>query len=206
MAQQAGIHESPWVPLSTSAANGGRRRFWTRTLADIAQYKPTRLEFTFQQPAEDWSDDWYELLVSHLYERARRFALDEFGYTVAAPRGRSASVWAKDFSAEFISLASQATRKDVNIGGWDTILLDGKDRAYLVLGVLSRVLDEYVFSELAFGDSEANKKLWNALDENHLEEEGKEFLFLSHFLSRKSRFRPGRDACSWSRSQLSLAR
>ncbi len=123
-------------------------------------------------PREDWNDQWYERLTTQLFNRVWAFAEGAFGHKLSSPPESRRRPWSEPFSPQFVHIVSQIARKDDNVGGWDHVLLDGPERCYLAMGIIAKVLDEHVFSELVFGDSETNKKLWSALDESHMSEEG----------------------------------
>jgi len=168
--ERFGIVESPWFPLRSQSLGMGP--FKARTLRDLDGYKPTRLAFRLEHPRTDWGDQWFEGLTRSLFLRVADFARSRFGLTLRVPWGYQQSPWSEAFSAQFIKLVSDISRKDDLVGGWDVCLLDSSERAYMVMGVIAKVLDENVFSELVFGDTPENKQLWQMLDNSYIGEEG----------------------------------
>ncbi len=166
----AGIKESIWVPLSKPTSP--TKQFKPTSLHDLRDYKPTRLSFTLKHPSKDWSDEWYETLIGALFCRVNEFAVREFGRRFSIPETYQWSPWTEPFSPQFIRIASRILRKDDHVGGWDVTLTNHRERACLVNAVIARVIDDHVFSKLVFGDSKENNKLWDALDEGNLDEEG----------------------------------
>lgn len=169
-AANTGIKESIWVPLENTHVPG---RFEPRSLRDLRGYRPTQLDFTLQHPEQDRKDEWFEHLLADLFHRVSDFCRETFGQ---GPKellaSYSASPWAARFSPQFVSFASQIARQDNHVGGWDHCLKDRDERTYLVMGIIAKILDENVFSELLFGVDEDSKRLLKTMDEQMLQEEG----------------------------------
>lgn len=67
-------------------------------------------------------------------------------------------------------------------GGWDDLLVQRTHREYVITGVIGKVLDKYVWEELLFGATEAQKDLLEKEDRLTADLDGKVFSpFLSLF-------------------------
>jgi len=175
----AGIKESPFVP-------NGVRITWPETkykqmsLRDLEGYRPTQLRFLFPHPKEDRSDFWFENLISDLFIRVEEFSKSYFDRGFDFPASYRDDPWSEGISPQFIDIASHIARCDPARGGWSQLLTDRRERSFLVTGVISKILEMTVFSELLFGcDDEAvrgfsSKIALEALDKDMLQDEGKE--------------------------------
>jgi len=173
----AGIMENTYVPRPAKLA-WIEKKFVPMSLRDLDDYHPTRLQFLFPHPKEDRSDGWFQNLIHDLFLRVASFSYDYFGRDHIFPWGYREDPWAEKLSPHFIGLASQIARADPRRGSWALLLVSGQERAYLVMGVISKILDASVFSQLLFGVSDegaagtSNRATLEAMDKTMLQQEG----------------------------------
>jgi len=168
-ARVIGVRESIWIPLPNS---GPVQYFKPRSLHDLKGYTPTRLEFTHPHPDNGYFRTvWFEMLFHGLYARVEDFAKDNFGQGDLSV-AYSGSPWVEGSSPVFVNYASKIARKDDRVGGWDGCLQNAVERQYLVMGVVAKVLDTKVFSELLFGADPKVKAFLAGFDELKIQEEG----------------------------------
>lgn len=165
---QFGIKQSPWVPNPTVDS-----RFTLRTLRQgLKDYMPTRLEFTLPHAESERKDSWFEETFKHLYWTTYSFSVCRLGQhsfhqTTAQSPWRDARL-----STQFLSYASQLSRQDPLLGGWDLLLTDKTHRAILVTGILSKVLVNNVFSDLLWGATDEQTSLLKAHDAATVSDDG----------------------------------
>ncbi|KAL8303900.1 hypothetical protein RB597_004720 [Gaeumannomyces tritici] len=165
---QFGIKLSHWVPNPLTDVY-----FTPRTLHhDLAGYTPTRIEIALPHAEWERKDSWFEETFRHLYWATYTFSVRRFGqHNFRLPMGRSP--WADaELSPQFLSFASQLSRQDPLVGGWDHVLKDKTHRACLVTGIISKVLVENVFNELLWGATDQQTWFLRAHDEATLSDDG----------------------------------
>ncbi|KAK0731391.1 hypothetical protein B0H67DRAFT_549168 [Lasiosphaeris hirsuta] len=156
-----------------------------RDLRDLTSgsWRPTRLGFHIEWPADELGTLWYEMVIVHLFLRVSVFANTYFGFSdITEPVSGFAENPTKDgiprlwnegrFSKEFRHYASLVARQDNNSGGWDVLLSQAVHRKYLVTGIIARVLQAMVFDELLFGADSMQLTMFDAQDKALLEVEG----------------------------------
>ncbi len=172
-----GLVESPWEPrVRYGDALTGTSSKPLSLPADLRGYRPLRLWFALPHPTYEMNDDWFEVLFKTLRALAGAFAEEFFSANVVLPVADDGGPWAKPaFSPTFLHYAGGIARKDVHGGGWDMLMADPEQRAYVAQGVLARALDEHVFAELLFGGTRAQQDALAQWDRLMLKEEGELF-------------------------------
>ncbi len=79
---------------------------------------------------------------------------------------------------EFIYWCEQVAEPDPKTG-WDSLLRDGKERKWLVMGVIVRILRTKIFDEELFGTDEREAELMHGVEKTFFLSEGKTCPFLS---------------------------
>lgn len=159
------LGEPPVLPTETP-------RWKTRKLRDLAGYRPTRFEVD-AWPEEDREDDWHSERWQSIYGACTQFA------TVFMPRiDVSTSVfadspWSILLPEAFLEHAAGVVQYDVFSGGWDPVLRSKERRAWLVTGILARILDTEVFGPLLFGASKSALTALESQDDELIDREGK---------------------------------
>jgi hypothetical protein len=173
----SGIHESIWAP-SDEPLTGPRT--W-RVPQDLQGYIATQLEFTFPHCSEDRKDDWFSHVSDDLFCRVNDFSVKHFGLA-----GRDIvkigdeKLWQMGFSTKFSQIASQVARGDKLVGGWEHLLVNGRERPLLVNGVVAKILIDYVLDNVLFGAGKDEDILLRTLDLTHFREEGKMTIHTTH--------------------------
>lgn len=183
-----GLSESWWEPRETND-DGDAGDDGTKPLSlprDLLGYQPLRLWFGLPHPAREMNDDWFEVLFSTLYELTEDMCAAVFGgggeHTVSPSLSPSLSPpktpqgpWADPaLSPSFVYYANDVARKGArhDDGGWDALLADPRQRAFVAQGVLAKVLDEHVFAALLFGGTASQQEALGQWDRIMLKEEG----------------------------------
>ncbi|KAL1900159.1 hypothetical protein Sste5346_002469 [Sporothrix stenoceras] len=168
-----GISESWWEPREAEKANPRRPLSLPH---DLLGYRPLQLWFGMPHDADgEKDDDWLEELFSTLFELAEDLCASTFGVDRLALPSASPehSPWADgNFSQAFIYYAGEIARQDPHDGGWDAVLIDPMQRAFLAQGVLAKALDEFVLSALLFGGTAEQQDALGQWDRIMLKEEG----------------------------------
>lgn len=162
-----GIRESRLLPHVLEESF----RFKRRKLSDLKGFRPTQLRFLLSHPKDEEKDGWFEEHFRDLYARVNNFATVHFGL-MKTPTNYRKSAWVHNFSSEFIDYASAISRQDPVVGGWEGMMRDETTRAYLCMGIIAKVLENHVFSELLFGADEEQKKALKGHDEDTLDSDG----------------------------------
>ncbi|EFW99431.1 hypothetical protein CMQ_7799 [Grosmannia clavigera kw1407] len=176
-----GITESKWEPISDNELLNGctsdyifrQKRQKVSIHRDLRNFRPTRLEFHVPHPDTDMNNDWFVLLFVTLHNLIRAFCHAHFRSEMSKPAGNEKwSPWETAMPPQFLHYAAEISRKDDYDGGWEILLIDPRQRSHMVMGIVAKVLEEHVTSDLLFGASEHHHNALSAADRNMLQEEG----------------------------------
>lgn len=138
---------------------------------DVAKIQPRPLRLQYERPARgDRSDAWFIEAFRRLYREAEDFVATY--YCIHDLKvGTFYEPWAVEHTPEFISWAEQVAEADP-VTGWDSLLRDTKERKWLIMGVIMRVLKFKVFDEELFGVNEREYELMHSIDKTFFLSEG----------------------------------
>ncbi|KAK7953464.1 hypothetical protein PG988_014158 [Apiospora saccharicola] len=111
-----------------------------------------RIDFAATHEAHP-SDRWFSLRNRELYEESSRFCARWFG-DVDFPDEYRGSAWLEDYGEQFVQYSNLVAAEDRLVAGWETMMKLGKHRKWLVMGILSQIMEKKIHSELLFGASE----------------------------------------------------
>ncbi|XXH06164.1 hypothetical protein Hte_012610 [Hypoxylon texense] len=156
--------------------------------------RPTRRKFTFESELEndvrpshinveellgvpshpgDYTDEFFETHYKNLYVKTVEFVTKWFDCNVDFSRiPNSGYVWDINLTPQFIQYSRLVAHEDRNLGGWPIILNHPTQRRWLITGILSQIMERKIFNELLFGADPNLKAELEALDSNHIEDEG----------------------------------
>ncbi|KAK8058830.1 hypothetical protein PG994_009278 [Apiospora phragmitis] len=117
------------------------------------------------------SDKWFSLRNRELYEESARFCARWFG-DVDFPADYKGSAWLEDYGEQFVQYSNLAAAEDWLMAPWDTMMKQGKHRKWLVMGILSQIMEKKIYSELLFGASEAESEELEKQDSMFLAADG----------------------------------
>lgn len=141
----------------------------------LADFRPQPLQFEFPpHPDEDRSDHWYIEEFRKLYVRLDRFCHDFYG-AHDLDEGEFHQPWAIGMTPEFLRYVEQVAEADPELGGWNKLLRDTTERKWLVMAVLTRILEAHVFGADLFGADAEEKQLIFQVDRALITREGKLF-------------------------------
>lgn len=176
-AEAFGIVESDWEPLSEdelfpeNATDAMREKYKRQplSLSSLRRVQPTRLAFTFPHLESEMNDAWFEFLFKTLRDLVHDFSAIHFRSKIS--NVKSWNLWG-NLSPQFLHYAKDTTRKDDCDGGWDRLLSDPLQRSYVVMGIVAKILDEHVFSNLLFGGEKHHQDALSQWDRIMMQEEG----------------------------------
>lgn len=183
-----GIIESKWEPMSENKLLKGctPKYIWQQKCRqltfkrDLCDFKPTRLTFTVPHPDTDMNNNWFEFLFVTLRNLVHTFCTAHFSSELSKPAGNANwSPWETALPTQFLHYAAKIARKDDWDGGWQSLMIDPRQRAYMVMGIMAMALEEHAISDLLFGASEHHQHALSYSDRMMLQEEGKK-----HFLNQ----------------------
>ena len=139
---------------------------------DLANWEPDRLGWSRMWRIKEAESEWIQRFYSHLFLRVNGFVTENFGHGDIETGTKY--VWtSRDFSKHFVHYAQLVARQDNHNGGWDWMLQTGRQRVYLVLGIIGKMLQTHVFDDLLFGGGESAKSILQSQDEGLITLEGK---------------------------------
>ncbi|KAK8110798.1 uncharacterized protein PG998_007255 [Apiospora kogelbergensis] len=100
------------------------------------------------------TDRWFSLRNRELYEETARFCGRWFG-DVDFPADYHGAAWLEDYGEQFLQYTNLAAAEDGLRAPWDVMMKSGRHRRWLVMGILSQIMEKKIHSELLFGASEA---------------------------------------------------
>ncbi|KAK4458802.1 hypothetical protein QBC42DRAFT_313410, partial [Cladorrhinum samala] len=81
-------------------------------------------------------------------------------------------IWLEDFPKEFLWYVKKVARQDNNFGGWDALLTINSLRRSLVVAVIAKVLETWIFDDLFFGAEDDQILMLETQDRGLLASEG----------------------------------
>lgn len=133
------------------------------------QPQPLQLQFP-RHPDEERSNDWYRNEFRKLFKRMDSFAREYFGrHDIRQIDGPEP--WA-NMGPEFINYAAAVAEADPACGGWNALLKDTKQRQWLVVAILMRILESRIFETDLWGATPGEKHLLLSLEYAFIESEG----------------------------------
>lgn len=126
-------------------------------------------------PISGRDDYFYQNEFTRLYNQLEALVQQHFGRAVPTEfevdkdndRPRPPNL-----SKEFLHYGGLVAEPDVHSGGWNRLLYDPRQRKWLVMGIIARVLDGKIFSELLFGASEQQTEMLKAMETTMVFDEG----------------------------------
>lgn len=151
------------TPVTEQRRSGKPKR---PSLRELRNHQPDRLSFQAIEAKEEVDDDWYELVMLSLFLRVHSFVKGAFGDNSLSTHAQewTTDPWLEKFSDDFVYYASQVSRGDPLMGGWDALLNMPVERTYLITGIIARVLSSHVFSKLLFGADEYQQQMLHSQD------------------------------------------
>lgn len=135
---------------------------------------PKRLAWE-RHPLSDHSDGFYRDENAYLYRQIETLVQEYFGQPIPKrfdAENISNSPWLQNLPAEFYTYAGFTAQPDAHSGGWGRLMCDPGQRKWLVMGILARVLERNVFSELLFGAHEQHITMLENMEKAMVFEEG----------------------------------
>ena len=141
---------------------------------DLANLAPQPLRISYKpHPLEDCSDAWYTEMFRRLFRQTDKFVTRYFGVH-DLDAGKFFEPWGAGMTDEFVTWAEQAAEPDLNTGTgtWDDLLRETRQRKWLVMGVLMRILTVKVFEVDLFGASKEQGELLHGISRALVGREG----------------------------------
>lgn len=141
---------------------------------DLASLAPQPLRISYKpHPLEDHSDAWYTEMFRRLFRQTEQFVTRYFGvHNLDA--GKFFEPWGAGMTDEFVTWAEQVAEPDLNrgTGTWDDLLRETRQRKWLVMGVLMRILTVKIFEVDLFGASKEQAELLHGISRALVGREG----------------------------------
>lgn len=151
-----------------------------RTLGE--EYIPVRFAYP-QHPQGEQSDDWWVRSVRELFDKVMSCAEKHYGQVDIKVdiNKEDGSYWANaQATPELENYVSMVAEADPRNGGWDRLITEKSQRAYLITGIIAKVLEAKVFDPLLFGAEKSQVEFLEELEKKFIDNEGK-----SHFFNSK---------------------
>ncbi|OTB02662.1 hypothetical protein M426DRAFT_13264 [Hypoxylon sp. CI-4A] len=154
--------------------------FTTETLKDV---RPAHLDFIEilggkTQHSGDYDDEFFRYHWKNLYRTIEQWASRWFDGNlnldnINAPRGGGENqIWSVPLSPQFIEYARLVAHEDQGLGGWPVFLNDHLHRKWLMVGILSQIMEKKIFNELLFGADDFFEEELSSQDIKWLQREG----------------------------------
>ncbi|KAK8034898.1 hypothetical protein PG993_009893 [Apiospora rasikravindrae] len=117
------------------------------------------------------SDKWFSMRNRELYEESARFCARWFG-DVDFPDDYQGSAWLEDYGEQFVQYTNLAAAEDWLVADWEVMMKQAKHRKWLVMGILSQIMEKKIHSELLFGASETENEELEKQDSMFLAADG----------------------------------
>jgi hypothetical protein len=160
---------------------------------DLASLAPQPLRISYKpHPLEDRSDVWYTEMFRRLFRQTDKFVTHYFGVH-DLDAGEFFEPWGAGMTDEFVTWAEQVAEPDPNTGTgtWDDLLRETRQRKWLVMGVLMRILTVKVFEVDLFGASKEQGELLHGISRALVGREGfYPLLFCEEWLTDGNRIWP----------------
>ncbi|KAI9744442.1 MAG: hypothetical protein M1818_001971 [Claussenomyces sp. TS43310] len=130
-----------------------------------------------RHPTRGRDDTFYEHKVTQLYRQIETVAEVYFG--LPTPDGyeidrQDNNPWLQDLPVEFMNYAELVAEPDWHSGGWTRLMCDVSQRKFLIIGILARILESKVFSELLFGADEYQTAMLETMEKTLVLQDGYE--------------------------------
>lgn len=160
-----------WVSRSGFAE---KRKGISRGLGQEDGWVPLRLGFDKEWSIEDEEEDvWFQMLYMHLFVRIISFVEKYFDHgDIDSSTYGGNFIWLEDFPKEFLWYVKKVARQDNNFGGWDVLLTINSLRRCLVIAVISKVLETWIFDDLFFGAEDNQILMLETQDRGLIASEG----------------------------------
>ncbi|UNI23225.1 hypothetical protein JDV02_009058 [Purpureocillium takamizusanense] len=135
----------------------------------MPKYRATRIRLDFAKFNDRQPHEFFELEFSLLYAAIHDLVRVAFG---TGSLKYATSPWRDRLSNTFCRHVEAIARPDIHGTDWDSLLLHGEERTYLLQGVIGRTLDDLVFSRQLFGSSAEHQAQLQAEDAAYLHVEG----------------------------------
>jgi hypothetical protein len=138
----------------------------------LSKLRPQPLRFQFPpHPDEDRSNVWYQNEFRKLFNRLDDFAREYFGLHDLDEK-KFHEPWAAGMTPEFVRYVEMVAEEDPELYGWDNLLRDTKQRQWLIVAVLVRILEVKIFGTDLWGADKEEKKLLFDLERAFVQREG----------------------------------
>lgn len=117
------------------------------------------------------SDRWFSLRNRELYEESSRFCARWFG-DVDFPADYRGAAWLEDYGEQFVQYSNLVAAEDHLVAPWEIMMRVGRHRRWLVMGILSQIMEKKIHSELLFGASEEENAELEKQDSMFLAKDG----------------------------------
>jgi hypothetical protein len=141
-------------------------------LEEFEKVQPQPIRFNFRpHPLKDRSDEWYIEQFRRLFRRIHNFASDYFGLH-DLDQGDLHQPWAAGMSPEFLRWVEDVATADPMVGSWDPLLQNTAQRTWLIVGIITRILEIQVFGADLWGAEPQEKELLLGMERGLLNREG----------------------------------
>jgi hypothetical protein len=141
-------------------------------LEEFEEAQPQPIRFNFRpHPLKDRSDEWYIEQFRRLFRRIHNFASDYFGLH-DLDQGDFHQPWAAGMSPEFLRWVEDVATADPMVGSWDPLLQNTAQRTWLIVGIITRILEIQVFAADLWGAEPQEKELLLGVERGLLNREG----------------------------------
>jgi hypothetical protein len=152
--------------------SGSAARIPDQVAPDLPMLNPEPLQLEFpQHPIRDRSDEWFVHEFRKLFRQIETF-FDEYFCLQNLDDGETYEPWAVNHTPEFLNYVLLVAEQDPEQGGWDKVLRDTAQRKWLLMGVLTRILEVKVFDEDLWGATKEEKDLLFAIEKALFTQEG----------------------------------
>lgn len=137
----------------------------------LPDLNPQPVQFDFpQHQIEEMPDEWFVEAFRLLFRRIEKF-FDEY-FCTQDLEGEYHQPWALKHTPEFLNYVLQVADQERGQGGWDALLRDTKQRKWLLMGILMKILMVKVFDEDLWGANKEEKELMFAIEKATFTQEG----------------------------------
>ncbi|KAI1454862.1 hypothetical protein F4805DRAFT_301878 [Annulohypoxylon moriforme] len=125
----------------------------------------------------DYDNEFFNRQWTALYQNTVDFVTKWFDarvdlrYIAESQQGPN-QIWGTLLTEQFKEYARLVVQEDPSVGGWPAILNESAQRKWLVVGILSQIMEKKIFNELLFGADELTQKELERLDLLWIEKEG----------------------------------
>jgi hypothetical protein len=149
-----------------------RTQVGLRPPTDLSTLKPQPLQFQFPiHPEKERSNEWFQNEFRKLFNRLEAFSREYFGLH-DLEEGEFHQPWAAGMTPEFLNYVEMVSDADPELGDWDQLLRSTKQRQWLIMAVLFRILEVKILSMDLWGADKEEKKLLFGIERAFLTREG----------------------------------